>query len=558
MTEEADSPLAPAGRLKTRAALQTNRFDLLVVGGGITGAGVAREAAMRGLSVALVEKSDFGAGTSSRSSKIIHGGVRYLEYLQLRMVRESARERRALRRMAPHLVHPLPFLYPVFGGESFLKIRAGLLLFDVLAGSPRDERSRSLSPTETRERLPGLRDPLKGAVLYPEYLTDDARFTLANIEAAAENGAQVMNHCEATEVLQTGGRVVGARVRDRESGEDFAIEADVTVNATGPWAQAFLEGADLPVPARITPSKGIHILLRRERLPLKAATFLRSSTGRRGLAMPRGPWVYVGTSDDPYHDDLDRPRAEVAEVDELVAMTSDCFPTAAITADDVVATWAGIRPLIHEEGKTTRDMSRHDEVWISPPGLVTVAGGKLTTYRPMAKRILARVAETRGRSLPDRIVDDEASLPGAPDESLDRFRRRMDDALHASGVAEEVRSRLHRLYGTELERMMEWQADDPLTLSRLHPGLPALRGEIRLAVRQGARTLADAFDRRMAMLLFTEGGGIDAARAGAELMAEALGWDGERIAREVEEYVELVREHGPRGRETVAGSRPAD
>ncbi len=544
-------PLSPAGRARSRAALSEDRFDLLVIGGGITGAGVAREAALRGLSVALVEKSDFGAGTSSRSSKIIHGGVRYLEYFQFGMVRESARERRTLLAMAPHLVHPLPFLYPVFGGESFLKIRAGLFLFDFLAGSPKGERSRRLSAAQTRQRLPGLRDPLKGAVLYPEYLTDDARFTLANVEGAAELGAAVMNHTEATGFVRAGDRVVGATVRDHETDEEFMVEAEVTVNATGPWAQETLTRSELPTPKRIIPSKGIHILLRRDRLPLEAASFLRSPSGRSGLVMPRGPWVYVGTSDDPFEGDLDRPRAEGAEIDDLVALTADAFPEAGITRDDVVSTWAGIRPLIYEEGKSTRDMSRHDEVWISPPGLVTVAGGKLTTYRPMATRILGRVAETRGRPLPERTGGSEPPLPGAPAEPIERFRARINDRLHHAGVAPELRDRLHMLYGTELEWMLDRHSRGYSTFTPLHPELPAFEGEVELALRQGARTLIDALDRRMALLLFSEGGGRVTAPRAAEIMGQALGWDEPRRRREIAAYMELVREHGPRGMESA-------
>jgi len=285
-------------------------LDLLVVGAGITGAGVARDAALRGMRVGLVEKADFGGGTSSRSSKIIHGGVRYLEYLQLGLVRESARERKVLRRIAPHLVHPLPFLYPVFERESLFKIRAGLKLFDALAQSERGERSRHLSPSETRRYLPGLREPLKGAVGYPEFITDDARFTLANVASAAEHGAWVANYAKVESLLTQGDRVAGARVRDLESGREIEILAEVTVNAAGPWVPEVLAESHLPTPHQVIRSKGIHILLPRSRLPIEAAAFLRSSTGRRGLTMPRGPWVYVGTSDTEYTGDLDRVRAE--------------------------------------------------------------------------------------------------------------------------------------------------------------------------------------------------------------------------------------------------------
>lgn len=541
-------PLSPTARRDDLDTMARGPLDLLVVGGGITGAGVARDAALRGMAVGLVEKTDFGAGTSGRSSKIIHGGVRYLEYLQLGMVRESARERRVLRRIAPHTVHELPFLYPVWKGESFLKIRAGLLLFDLLAGSPRGERSRSLSAEETRERLPGLRDPLRGAVLYPEFITDDARFTLVNVRSAADRGALVANHARAEGFLREGDRIVGARVRDLIEDRELEIRAAVTLNATGPWAQELLQGSGLDVPRRIVPSKGIHLLFARSRLPLKAATFLRSPTGRSGLAMPRGPWVYVGTSDEEYRDDLDHARAEPDEIDELLELVQVCFPEAGLGPDDVRATWAGIRPLIHEEGKTTREMSRHDEVWISPPGLVTVAGGKLTTYRPMAGRILEHVAEAWGRPLPGEDRTANEPLHGLPVEGVEAFNARLNDAFALQGVAKATRERLLRLYGTELETILSYGNEDPRWLSPLAPGVPAVRGEVRHAVEhEMGLTLSDILDRRLALLLFGPPAGWRGAESAAEIAGALLGWDELRAARELEVYRGFAREHGPRG-----------
>lgn len=553
-------PLDQRWRADALGQMAREPLDLLVIGGGITGAGVARDAALRGMSVGLVEKTDFGAGTSSRSSKIIHGGVRYLEYLQLGMVRESARERRVLQRIGPHLVHELPFLYPVWKGESFLKIRAGLLLFDLLAGSPRGERSRSLSPPAVLERLPGLREPLKGAVLYPEFITDDGRFTLANIRSAADHGALVANHASVEELLQEGGRVVGAQVRDVEREEVLEIRAAVTLNATGPWAQELLQASGIPAPSRLVPSKGIHLLFPRSRLPLKAATFLRSPSGRSGLAMPRGPWVYVGTSDEEYRGDLDRPRAEAREVDELLTLVQDCFPEAGLDAGDVRATWAGIRPLIYEEGKATREMSRHDEVWISPPGLVTVAGGKLTTYRPMAGRILERVAEASGRSLPGDDRTGDVTLHGFPPEPPEAFEARMDRELVALGVDGAARERLLFLYGSELEILLSYGREDPAWLRPLSSGMAAVRGEVRHAVEhEMALTLTDVLDRRMALLLFAEGGGMSGARAAADIARELLDWGDDRRKAEVEAYQVMVEEHGPRGasRDTPVPAPPS-
>ncbi len=541
-------PLSPAARDRALREMADHGVELLVIGGGITGAGVARDAALRGVRVGVVERTDFAAGTSGRSSKIIHGGIRYLEYLQFGLVRESARERRILRELAPHLVHHLPFLYPVFRGESLLKIRAGLALFDRMAGSPRGERSRSLPPREVRRYLPGLREPLKGGVLFPEYITDDARFTLANLRSAAEHGALVANHAEVTGFLREGERVIGARVEDRMGGGVLEIRARVTVNATGPFVEGVLAEGGLTIPKRIVPSRGSHLLLDRERLPLVGATFLTSSTGRRGLAIPRGPWIYVGTTDAEYTGPVDRPRADAEEVDDLLAMLRDCFPEADLAPDAVVATWAGLRPLIHEEGKSTRDMSRHDELWATPPGLVTVAGGKLTTYRPMARRILKAVAREWGEPFPGEERTHRVPLSGRPDGEYDAWRIETERRLEGAGIPPLTRDRLLFLYGTEVEELLAFGDEDPEWLAPLAPGVPALRGEVRRAVeREMALTLVDILDRRLALLLFSADRGMGAANPTAAIAAPLLGWSEERVRSEVEAYRREVEEHGPEG-----------
>lgn len=523
-------------------AMETTPIDVLIIGGGITGAGIARDAALRGLRVALVEKSDFAAGTSSRSSKIVHGGVRYLEYGHFLLVRESARERSVVQSIAPHLVHRLDFLYPVFAPDSLLKIRAGLSVFDWLASTEGPDRHKMLEPDEVREKLPGLRDPLRGAVQYVEYITDDARLTLENVLSAAEHGALVANHTMAEQLfVDADGRVHGARIRDEVDGRAYEVQARIVVNAGGPWAQDVLEASALPVEKPLRPSKGIHILLSADRLPIDGASFLKSSTGRRGLAMRRGPWVYVGTSDDEYHGPLETPTATRDDVIDLLGMVQDCFPDAGLTLDDVLATWAGVRPLIAEEGKSTRDTSREDEVWHRPPGLVTIAGGKLTTYRRMAGRVMEEVldaldvddSEDRTESVP---------LPGAPghtDFMADRLGR-----LAERGVDEETRDRLAFLYGTQLDRLLGYGDEDPAWLERLHVEVPALRGEIRHAVEHElALRLIDTMDRRTALLLFSPDSGRLGAAPAADIMGDLLGWDAKRRAAEVAEYLAWVENH---------------
>ena len=324
-------PFSPLGRAGALDAMSRRPLDVLVIGGGITGCSIARDAALRGWSVGLVEQVDFAFGTSGRSSKIVHGGVRYLEYGQFLLVRESARERAALRTIAPHLVHRINLLYPVFAPDSLLKIRAGLSVFDWLADSQGADKHKNLEPEEVRARLPGLRDPLKGAVQYVEYITDDARLTMENALSAAENGALVANHARVERLLFDGaGDVTGAHVRDDLTDRSIDVSARAVVNACGPWAGEFLTQNELPVEKPLRPSKGIHLLFSAERFPIEGATFLKSTTGRRGLAMRRLDYVYVGTSDDEYSGPLGAPRATRADVLDLLAMVQDCFPAAGL------------------------------------------------------------------------------------------------------------------------------------------------------------------------------------------------------------------------------------
>ncbi len=528
-------------------AMAAEPVDIAVVGGGITGCGVARDAALRGLKVALVEQEDFGFGTSSRSSKIIHGGVRYLEQFQLLLVRESATERKILQRIAPHLVHEIPFHYPVFDRDSYWKVRAGLAVFDILAGSRGRERSTGLDAAETRRALPGLRGPLAGSVRYPEFITDDARFTLENILSAIEHGALAANHARVTGLLRKGKRVAGISVEDRLTGKSHEVRAKAVVNATGPWAEEFLEEVGCRIPKSLVPSKGIHILLPADRLPILGATFLRSRAGRRGLAMRRGEWVYVGTSDDEYRGDLNRPRANRSEVNELLEMTRDCFPEAGLEPHDVKATWAGIRPLILQKGKSTRDMSREDEIWIGPPGLVTVAGGKLTTYRKMGERVLRAVARTVEGPIPGGGATARIALPGAiPREGAEHAAPEQEiEALADRGVRAATLERLRRLFGSQLTLIRRMGDEDSAWLRPLGDGVPALRAEVRLAVgSEMATTLSDFMDRRSALLLFAPEHGLKGANEASRIMATMLGWSEERRSSELAEYGRLVEEHG--------------
>jgi len=539
-------PFSPAGRARALREMAIHGLDVLVIGGGITGTGIARDASLRGWKVAVVEKEDFAFGTSSRSSKIVHGGVRYLEYGHFLLVRESARERRVVQAIAPHLVHRLDFLYPVFEPDSLLKIRAGLAVFDWLASAEGAEKSTTLEPDQVRAQVPGLRDPLRGAVLYPEYITDDARLTLENAQSAAEHGALVANRARAEALFRdSSGRVRGARVRDTLDGAVYEVQARAVVNAGGPWAAEVLAASDLTPTKPIRPSKGIHLLLSAERLPIRGATFLKSTSGRRGLAMRRLDYVYVGTSDDEYSGPLDAPRATRADVMDVLGMVQDSFPDAKLTLDDVLATWAGVRPLIAEEGKSTRDTSREDEVWSTPPGLVTVAGGKLTTYRRMAGRVIDALRDLLGPPPDDVERTADVPLPGTPPGDAGAFARERAHRLKAAGVPARTVERLCWLYGRQLDALLALGDSDPAWLAPLGPGVPAVRGEVKLAVEtEMANGLADFMDRRAALLLFSPDFGLAGAAEAAAIMGTLLGWSADRTAREIAAYRQLASEHG--------------
>ncbi len=535
-----------SGRREALVNLGRERLDLLIIGGGITGCGIARDAALRGWKVGLVEKEDFGFGTSSRSSKIVHGGVRYLEYGHFLLVKEAAQEREVLRTIAPHLVHPLAFMYPVFEGESLMKIRAGLAVFDYLASTDGKDKHTNLSPEEVRQQLPGLRERLKGGVRYLEYITDDARLTLENAQSAAQYGALVVNHARAGPLKMKDGRVMGCQVTDTLEGTVVNVSARVTVNATGVWCEEVLTAGGIETQHPLVPSKGIHILLRADRLPISGATFLRATNGKRGLAMRRLNYVYVGTTDTEYDGPLDQPRATSADVNEVLGMVQDCFPDQHLTGDDVLATWAGVRPLIREKGKSTRNTSREDAVWHSPPGLISIAGGKLTTYRTMAHRILAIADAELGPApgLPERTAT--VPLPGAEvgPEGMQAFHAARGRSLAEMGVAPATVERLCWLYGRQLDDFIALAVDDPSWLRPLHPDVPAIRAEARNAVtNEMARTLTDFMDRRAALLLFSENFGLAAAEAAADIMAAELEWSVDRRTQELEDYHTLAAEH---------------
>ncbi len=468
-----------------------DELDVLVVGGGITGAGVALDAASRGLSVGLVERDDFASGTSGRSSRLIHGGARYLQHGEFGLVYESLRERNLLRRLAPHLVRPLGFLIPTRRPVNRMYVGLGLSMYDTATLGRTILPHRRVSRAEALRLAPTLARPSGGHLSF-DCRTDDARLTLEIIRTAASLGALVANHAS-VEAFAGNGRVRGATVVDRLDGGRMDVRARVVVNATGAWAGA-VQGLATSTPTRLRPSKGIHVVLDRGRLPIRCAVTV-PSTARDGslvFAVPWGPRVYAGTTDTPYDGDLDSVAAEP----EDVAVVTDSLARAFeghLGANDVLATWAGIRPLLDTAGSSTRDLSRRHLVTENPPGLVTITGGKLTTYRAMAQDVVDGVCRTLQRGGPCRT----RSIPLGLTRPLDGERHRAEREAGSLGLPPSSGIRLVERYGDDWESAVAMIRQDPSLAESAVPGLPVLRVELELAeTREMALEPEDVMVRR--------------------------------------------------------------
>lgn len=491
-------------RRQAFAELEARTFDLAVIGGGITGAGIARDAAMRGLSVALVEARDYASGTSSRSSKMIHGGLRYLAQGDIALVKEAASERQVLRGIAPHLTRLSPFLIPTTNMAMTAKLRTGLWTFEKLGGVPEAEKHEVIGLAELQAREPLMRtDRLYGAVLYPEFLTDDARLVLANIRSAQGAGAVVINHAAASDLTDDGlvatsslGDSLGARIR-----------AKLVVNAAGAWVDSVRSLEAGEGDARLSLSRGIHLVLPRERLPINATLIIRAPDKRSIFAVPRGAFTYIGTTD-VFHDGADYwPAPTRADIDYLLRATEAALSIDPIGDAEIVSLWSGVRPLIAQPGKKANEVSRKDEIWTSPNGLVSIAGGKLSAYRAMAERVVDLVVERLGRNaLPCSTA--EVSLPGGSRE------------VRLAGLDPLAAERLAGLYGDEANEI-------------LIAGGDVAAEAARAVTHEGAARLEDYWVRRSARAWFDEGAGLAALAPAAEAMGALLGWDDAAKAAEI-------------------------
>jgi glycerol-3-phosphate dehydrogenase len=479
-------------------ALARETFDVLVVGGGIVGAGIARDAAMRGLRVALVEQNDFASGTSSRSSRLVHGGLRYLEHGQLHLVFESSQERRTLMRIAPHIVRPLQFLWPVFDGARIptWKLRAALTIYDALALFRNVAPHHALGAAAVTTLEPALRQSgLRGGATYFDAATDDARLTLLNARAAHEAGAVIATRVRVDGLLLDQGIVRGARTHDTIGNRSLDISARAVVNATGPWSDTLRRFAEPNARASVRGTKGVHLALPADRVGNAGAlTLLSPIDGRVFFVLPSGATTIVGTTDTDYDGAPDAVCATPDDIAYLLESVNPYFPSARLTPSDVIAAWAGIRPLIGGDPRHPDALSREHAVTSTAPGLITVSGGKLTTYRLMARDTVNAVQRALGQ--PAREADtDRVPLPGG-DVALDA---QLDVAALRTG-SHVLAAHLINRYGAEWADVWSLaEADDSLALP-LAPPLPHIRAEVSWAVtREMALSLGDALVRRVPM-----------------------------------------------------------
>ncbi|TVT36522.1 glycerol-3-phosphate dehydrogenase [Amycolatopsis rhizosphaerae] len=533
-------PLSPAYRAESLRRARSEEVDVLVVGGGVTGAGAALDAASRGLSVVLVEARDFAAGTSSRSSKLIHGGLRYLEQLDFKLVREALKERGLLvTRLAPHLVHPVKFLLPLqhrVWERGY--IGAGVLLYDTLGGARALPRHRHLSHRGALAEAPGLSEhALIGAIQYHDAQVDDARHTMMVARTAAGHGASVLTRVRMTSLLREGGRVRGARVRDTESGEEFEIRARAVLAATGVWSDDMAEAAGIPAPFTVRASKGVHLVVPRAKIDLHTGLILRTEKSVLFVIPWETHWI-VGTTDTPWDLDRDHPAASRADVDYILEHVNRVLRTP-LTHDDIEGVYAGLRPLLAAKAAETTKLSREHAVARPVPGLSIVAGGKYTTYRVMAKDAVDMAARDLGRPVPPSRTEEEPILGAVGYHSLWERRRALAER---AGLAPERVVHLLRRYGSAIHDLLDAIAQRP-ELGEPIPGAGGyLKAEAVYAVsHEGALHLEDVLTRRTRISIEQAGRGVEAAPVVAGLIAPLLGWDEATRQREVRTYLERVR-----------------
>lgn len=494
------------GRRKLLGDVESEEYDVVIIGGGITGTGIALDCVTRGLRTLLIEMQDFAAGTSSRSTKLVHGGLRYLKQFEVGMVAEVGKEREVVYRNAPHVTHPEWMLLPIYRKGTFGKYSTslGLKVYDFLAGVKKKERRRMLSEKEALQKEPLLnRKGLLGAGYYVEYRTDDARLTMEVAKSAFTNGADLLTYVKAESfTYDANGKVSGLYVKDMFSGDRFLVRGKKIINATGPWVEKVIE-MDRDIEGKsLFHSKGVHIVIDGGKFPLKQAVYFDTPDSRMVFAIPRNGKTYVGTTDTEYHSDLIHPEITEEDKQYLLASIAFMFPKVQLGLHDIESSWAGVRPLIRQEGKGPSEISRKDEIWTSDTGLITIAGGKLTGYRKMAETVTNMVCEQLDRESVSKSVTKYLKLSGGNFEKAEdysRFIHERAEEVTKVGISSVDATSILATYGTNAESVVRY-ADKVLN----EPNLPlSIKLTLHYAIEEEmAITPSDYFIRRTGAVLF--------------------------------------------------------
>ena len=530
--------------------LSIEEFDILVIGGGITGAGIALDAATRGLRVALIEKHDFASGTSSRSTKLIHGGLRYLKQFEIALVREVGQERDIVFHNAPHLVIPEKMLLPIIKGGSLSSFSAsiGLYMYDWLAGVVRSERRKMLSGKVTLQTEPLLnKDIVTGGALYTEYRSDDARLVIETVKKAVEFGAVCLNYIEAKKLLYNNqGKVMGTYAADLNSGGTFEIKAKKVINAAGPWVDEIRELDKSRKGKRLHLTKGIHIVVDHARLPIHHATYFDVADGRMIFAIPRAGTTYIGTTDTNYKGNKENPAVTKTDVDYVLAATNAMFPEAKLTVDDVQSTWSGLRPLIHEDGKNPSELSRKDEIFISASGLVSIAGGKLTGYRQMARKsvdvVLKQMKEDNNRPFVS-CKTEKMTLSGGEFKNRDEIFKYIEkcagEAKQIGGTYQDVANLVWK-YGSNTAEIIEKayeMRENNRTTGAIQPENLLWQAEVWYGInKELVLNLGDFLIRRTGMLYFERPKIAQRIAFYKQQFALLLNWDSLELQHQVDYF----------------------
>lgn len=517
-----------------------NEFDVIVIGGGITGAGIALDASQRGLNVLLVEKKDFAFGTSSRSTKLIHGGLRYLKQLDVALVREVGKERAIVHKLAPHLVNPEKMLLPLIEGGTFGKLATsiGLYVYDLLAGVTGSDKRVMLNKGRTMTQEPILRtDILKGAGYYAEYRTDDARLTTELMKTAQRNGATIFNYMAVDEFIYENDKVVGVSCTDTLTNTPCQFKAKYTVSAAGPWVDQLRKKDNSLKGKHLFHSKGVHLVVPHEKLPLTQSIYFDVPDGRMIFAIPRDQITYIGTTDTEYKGDLNAIKITHKDVDYLLKASNNMFPNHQLEANDVVSSWAGVRPLIHEIGKSASEISRKDEVFISERGLISIAGGKLTGYRKMAEKVVDLLSD-RFKSDYNKILsncktESTTLVPNNPKKyaQVAKLRNEVRKLLASVNVNEKWAYYLVHNYGVVAKTII-----GAIDKSNSEGDSALIKAELTYCINNEAvATLSDYFMRRTGRSYFyieSIKPNIDLAK---NLIQNQLGYDENEMNRQVQE-----------------------